>query len=515
MTSTSAISSKFLEDTNRFIKALTECNKTATPELLRKVNDLAEPLLKNNPPQDDHTLFLGQYHILKEISKFKPNQLDKGAKKKLNEVIKRLKPLANNHFDTFIKNPIKITPVTPPKGLPNQGGNDCFLIALHQFLRSPSLTEHLVKHLPTELKNVLLDHNVNSITLRQAITGKTPFGKACKHLSPQENSQQDPSEALLALFQSIGQPEAAKVAAAPQSPPLSVQDQIPAAPPKYANRLINSLRTAWGSIASFFSTLKQGCYNTISAISYFMNPPDEIDGADDLPDNIHPTEEPLPINCPTVVTPLYFRLKSILEFTPNENTPDELKNHDEFGGINHKTVSVEDQSILQFPLPTPNADHPYSLNDLLRTFFEQEPVDDKSLKDDKSLINGIEYTAKQTKRLALESEPQHLILAFKRTGFDQDAGHSYKITDPIQGVDLKITLPPTIFESPQESPPKEYFLKTFICHLGEGATSGHFVSYRRDGDFWYLLNDSSATEVTAEEAQKAAQTSHIVFYEKN
>ncbi len=514
-----SISSKFFEDTNRFIKAVSQCNNTATSKSLTKIKDLAEPLLKSNPPQDDHALFLGQYYVLKTIQQFKPKQLNKDAKKTLNQVIKHLKPIADKHFAAFIQNSTTATQVASPKGVSNQGGNDCFLIALYQFLRSPSLTEHLVNHLPTELKNVLLDPNVNSTTLRQVIAGTTPFGSWCKELDPKANSQLDSSEALIALFDSIGSPEAEKVnnvdspevAKVPQSPMPPVVDQTSKAPPKYLNRLTNSLRTVWNFIASFFNTLKQGSYTIISAICYFMNPPDEINGADDLPDNNNEPKKPLPPIQATVITPLYFPLKSIVQFTPDANTPEELKNHEEFGGIHHQTSKIENQNILQFPLPKPDVAHPDSLNQLLETFFAEEPIDDKKTLS----VNGQIYTAQQTRRLTLETAPQHLILAFKRSGFDPITHSTYKNRNPIQGVDLEITIPVTAFEKPQAKKSRKYFLKTFICHLGSGTNSGHFVCYRRDGNSWYLLNDSVATQVSTEEVQKAAQTAHVVFYEKN
>jgi hypothetical protein len=506
MTITPTVSLNLCTQSTALIAALKQCRERVTPELISTINALKDSILnKVEPPQAQSIYFLGQYQCLNHINT--DPALNESVKESLKQVLQHLKPLVDECFQTFISQP---SLVTSPKGISNQG-NDCFLIALYQFLRSPGLQEHLVNRLPQNLKEILLKPDVQSRDLRQAIANDTPFGTWCKDLDPTSYSQLDPSEALLALFDTITDEPQATTATTPPESVSSPQPSPAKASPQHLNRLTKALHAVWDSIATFFSTIQAGCIHTFSAIGYFINPPDEVNGADDLQDTppTRPLQLPLPPLRPTVITPLYFKLKSNVKFQPTPQTPQAIQNHPEFGGSEHQNTTIAHHSILEFPLPHLKKQDSYSLASLLKAFFKKEKIENKSL-----AVNGVTYVAKQTKQFTLETAPQHLIISFKRTGFDPLTQQSYKIQKPITGVDLTITLPKDIVE-PNPHPQSTYSLKTFICHLGDASNHGHFVSYRLENDGWHFFNDSSCTPVSIEAVKLAAQTAHVVFYEKD
>lgn len=57
-----------------------------------------------------------------------------------------------------------------------------------------------------------------------------------------------------------------------------------------------------------------------------------------------------------------------------------------------------------------------------------------------------------------------------------------------------------------------YTLAAFIEHIGSSPKNGHYVTYVKKGDKWTLYNDSKVTQVTAQEAEKAAEGAYLYFY---
>ena len=58
----------------------------------------------------------------------------------------------------------------------------------------------------------------------------------------------------------------------------------------------------------------------------------------------------------------------------------------------------------------------------------------------------------------------------------------------------------------------KYELVAFIEHIGSTAKSGHYVAYIKDGQQWYLYNDSSVTKVLKETVIAESCQSYIYFY---
>jgi hypothetical protein len=94
--------------------------------------------------------------------------------------------------------------------------------------------------------------------------------------------------------------------------------------------------------------------------------------------------------------------------------------------------------------------------------------------------------------------PESLTISLSRFAFHTDRG-SIKLTTP-----LLETMEPVTFryyqEAASESHEAFYTPSSIICHYGEGsANSGHYVTYRKQNDQWYLLNDSTTTPVDLDE----------------
>lgn len=60
-----------------------------------------------------------------------------------------------------------------------------------------------------------------------------------------------------------------------------------------------------------------------------------------------------------------------------------------------------------------------------------------------------------------------------------------------------------------------YSLQSFVCHLGQTPTHGHYISYVKKGDQWYCCNDDKVTAVTENIVDQAKSKAYLLFFEKN
>lgn len=86
--------------------------------------------------------------------------------------------------------------------------------------------------------------------------------------------------------------------------------------------------------------------------------------------------------------------------------------------------------------------------------------------------------------------PEYLYITSNRFGFD---GISMKKNSPIDFPLEPFDLPGSYFNA--ASPRPRYRLEAVVVHHGS-TRGGHYISYAREGDRWFRLNDSSVQEVT-------------------
>jgi ubiquitin C-terminal hydrolase len=97
-------------------------------------------------------------------------------------------------------------------------------------------------------------------------------------------------------------------------------------------------------------------------------------------------------------------------------------------------------------------------------------------------------SAKQVETLV--SNPPVLTFTFKRYAFSE-WGETLRINGPIAAIPSEFTLPS---QGESEISEDEYEIVSCICHMGESPAAGHYISYLKMGDRWYLYNDGSVVE---------------------
>ena len=115
---------------------------------------------------------------------------------------------------------------------------------------------------------------------------------------------------------------------------------------------------------------------------------------------------------------------------------------------------------------------------------------------------------KATKKLSIKRLPPVLCIQLKR--FRQVANDSKKIED-------HISFPLSLDMGPYTTKPNHalvYELESVVVHeseKGKGDTeTGHYLTFTRQGDTWFLFNDDKVTAVTLDEVLKAQ--AYILFY---
>ena len=103
--------------------------------------------------------------------------------------------------------------------------------------------------------------------------------------------------------------------------------------------------------------------------------------------------------------------------------------------------------------------------------------------------------------------PEELVLHLGRFGYS-DQGYRYKNNDPFN-VPERMQLPSNYFQNNQI--PQFYELESFVAHLGE-AEAGHYVAFVKEGDKYYLYDDSDRKEVSKTYFLDRASEAYMVKY---
>ncbi|MCH9631005.1 MAG: hypothetical protein S4CHLAM37_10170 [Chlamydiia bacterium] len=412
------------------------------------------------------------------------------------------------------------------KGSSNVGGNDCFLNACYQFFQVPLLQKHIISNLPKELWEIFATSEPNSALMRKRLVEETPFGPTIRALNIDPyTAQLDSSEVLNNLLCRIYHKNNSYKPPAPSQDAVEVDERNLKKRPgrnksylliyffiKFFDVLTNSLgyftRNLFGTEGGrdFHPSLANAMVDPTTIAADRKN----IWAGRALLSEERPHEEPH--------NPLYFQTKLRIEYTPEQDIPDQHASaaEDMWGvtkaGQVGKSEKVEGAPYLALKLAK-SGDN-YEINEVFREHFNQQDEDDGS-----TLIrDGAEYKAEMKKTFTLEGSPEGFILSFSRSVINA-SGRNIKISDPVKGIESTLKVPADLTEDKVE---KQYELRSFMSHRGTSATSGHMVAYRKekvsddsDEEAWFLFNDGAPVQKVQEaDALKAAERSYVLFYRK-
>lgn len=60
-----------------------------------------------------------------------------------------------------------------------------------------------------------------------------------------------------------------------------------------------------------------------------------------------------------------------------------------------------------------------------------------------------------------------------------------------------------------------YHLQAFVCHDGESANHGHYISYIRQGDQWFCCDDNCVNSVEESVVNKKKEQAYLLFFEND
>ncbi|HEX3094384.1 MAG TPA: ubiquitin carboxyl-terminal hydrolase family protein, partial [Candidatus Angelobacter sp.] len=106
--------------------------------------------------------------------------------------------------------------------------------------------------------------------------------------------------------------------------------------------------------------------------------------------------------------------------------------------------------------------------------------------------------------------PAVLTIQLNRFNFSTLFARVFKLKEKITA-GLNLTIPGTLTDN---GAAVNYRLSSFILHIGESTSSGHYISYQRRGDAWLLVNDAEVYRVTPEEVQSKVQDAYLLSYER-
>ena len=117
--------------------------------------------------------------------------------------------------------------------------------------------------------------------------------------------------------------------------------------------------------------------------------------------------------------------------------------------------------------------------------------------------------------VTLQKRPQSLLISFRRTLWSIEKGvhkDSRQVNFPLE-LDASEILDVGNEKSPDDDFEScHYNLTSVVSHSGTTPFVGHYIAYARNGDRWFLFNDSSVTSV--KEAEVLEAEAFILLYER-
>ena len=124
-----------------------------------------------------------------------------------------------------------------------------------------------------------------------------------------------------------------------------------------------------------------------------------------------------------------------------------------------------------------------SFDDSLQCFLEKETVSGYHA-DSLGTIDIVKFTR-------VQKAPDYLVLQLKRFEYDMTTWNRYKVNDKFE-FPMTFDLSKLMEDDTQH---QEYTLTGIVVHNGT-AQGGHYTSYIRRGEHWYLFNDTNVSEVS-------------------
>lgn len=176
-----------------------------------------------------------------------------------------------------------------------------------------------------------------------------------------------------------------------------------------------------------------------------------------------------------------------------------------------KNINHTFEIFTTLSLEIPNSENvcnnifPPTLNDCLDGFTSTEKLTDK-YKCDKCMV----YT-EGTKTMSFWNLPEILIIHYKRFKSEQthNSVQSRKISAMIE---YPLTLDMTNYMCEYNRKPTQYELTSVIHHYGQ-CNCGHYVSFSKINNNWFLFNDGNITHVSNVEREIMTDSTYIMVYE--
>ena len=142
--------------------------------------------------------------------------------------------------------------------------------------------------------------------------------------------------------------------------------------------------------------------------------------------------------------------------------------------------------------------------DLLEQCLEQGILEERE-------CEGCRHRNSTVNEESIVSFPNILTLRINRYKWIRQHSQRTKLTNSCK-VPLKLTFHPTVRTD------ETYELSTFIVHQGNSPEVGHYISYVRENNRWYLCDDSRKEEQKEEDIEKAIEsriaTPYISIYSR-
>jgi hypothetical protein len=156
-----------------------------------------------------------------------------------------------------------------------------------------------------------------------------------------------------------------------------------------------------------------------------------------------------------------------------------------------KLIAAQAQGAGLLILPF-GVEEPTTIQDAIISNWNEEVPIEEGIKD----VVGTKHAFHREIKLA--NPPASLTLSLKRFTYGPDSRGQWgpqKLRTPISGLTGDVRIP----VKPLEEGAAElatYTPSSIICHYGgESANSGHYATYRREGENWFILNDSEVERV--------------------
>ena len=369
-------------------------------------------------------------------------------------------------------------------GFVNAGGNDCYQNALCQALLTEKFKQHVIERLPDPLRGHFHSNKMHSQQLRRAIYQYTEFFK--DNQRPM-SSQEDATALFETFFDVIDQePEIKEIPSAQDAETsiiVSAEEYIKEKP--FVVRFF---------LFTFFIPVKFFSYIFEKISDFLFKTPEEI--------VIIPA--PLPPRVPKeTFNPLKIRLQQKIQWQVDDNIPEEIKNHDNFGGDQHLSIT-EEQIPGIFGITLKN-DEDIDLNNSFQELFHSELISSVT-KDEQ------EYQAPATNEKKFLTAPEAYAVQVRRFHFGaEEEEKKFNIVNNFETLTISKDL---IVEENRPENDIKMQLQSFVIHKGSGVSSGHYVACRKVDDAWYYFDDSNCAKITNEAAARLGKHAYMYFFEK-